>query len=370
MPRLHILFICGRNQKRSPTAEKLYQSDPRFSVRSAGTSDSSRRRVQHGDLVWADLILVMERKYTARIEARFPGFENFPPIHSLDIPDDYEFMDQDLLDLLSQNVETVIEAFEAGRGAATNQEMNPFSHALRDYHTGHASAEFMIHRDDGFRQRVPASVFFSQDEFPHLEAHALDLCRGHVLDIGAAAGRHSLQLIDRGLEVTSLDILPETEVILRERGASRIITSDIFALVGERFDTLLMLMNGIGMVGTIEGLDRFLRHAHGIISPGGQIVCDSIDVAITTDPVHRAYRERNVAMGRHPGQQTLTTIYGEITGEPFDWLHIDFKTLAAHCFHTGWHADLIDMEASGHYLCRLTENARPDRRHGEATPAS
>jgi len=122
MPRLHLLFVCGRNQKRSPTAEKLYQSDPRFSVRSAGTSDSSRRRVQHGDLVWADLVLVMEPKYTARIEARFPDFENFPPFRSLDIPDDYEFMDQDLLDLLSQNVETAIEAFEAGLAAGSPEQ--------------------------------------------------------------------------------------------------------------------------------------------------------------------------------------------------------------------------------------------------------
>jgi hypothetical protein len=124
------------------------------------------------------------------------------------------------------------------------------------------------------------------------------------------------------------------------------------------------------MVGTIEGLDRFLQHAHGIISPGGQIVCDSIDVAVTTDPIHRTYRERNVVEGKHPGQQVFTMVYGGITGESFDWLHIDFKTLAEHCFRTGWHAELIDMEADGHYLCRLTEDTRPDRRRSEATPAS
>ena len=232
--------------------------------------------------------------------------------------------------------------------------MNPFSTALLDYHAGDPSATFVIHRDDGFHQRVPASVFFS-DKFPSLETRALDLCKGHVLDIGAAAGRHSLQLIHKGLHVTSLDILPETEAILRDRGVIRVLTSDILTFTGERFDTLLMLMNGIGMVGTLDGLDHFLRHAHEIISPSGQIICDSIDVSVTSDPIHSAYRQRNLTLGRQPGQQTFTMTYSDTTGEPFDWLHIDFEALSDHSFRAGWHAELIDSEPSGHYLCRLTE---------------
>ena len=233
--------------------------------------------------------------------------------------------------------------------------MNPFSNALLDYHAGDTSATFVIHRDDGFHQSVPASIFFASDGFPLLEESALDLCQGSVLDIGAAAGRHSLQLIHMGTHVTSLDILPETASILRDRGAMRIITSDIFTFKGERFDTLLMLMNGIGMVGTLEGLDRFLRHAHEIISPYGQIICESINVSVTSNLIHSAYRQRNITLGRQPGQQTFTMSYGNVTGEPFEWLHIDFETLAKHCVHAGWHAELIDSEPTGHYLCRLTE---------------
>ena len=106
--RINVLFVCGRNLKRSPTAAKVFQNDPRFTVRSAGTSDSSPRRIREGDLVWADLVLVMERKYAARIRAVFGGVEHMPRIESLEISDDYEFMDPELIELLRDGVEQVL----------------------------------------------------------------------------------------------------------------------------------------------------------------------------------------------------------------------------------------------------------------------
>ena len=106
---MKVLFVCGRNQKRSPTAARLYQGDPRLNVRSAGTSDSSRRRVSEDDLRWADLIVVMERKYTARIRAKFPDLD-LPRVESLEIPDDYEYMDPELIDLLRDGVEQILAA--------------------------------------------------------------------------------------------------------------------------------------------------------------------------------------------------------------------------------------------------------------------
>ena len=164
------------------------------------------------------------------------------------------------------------------------QKMNPFSSAILDFYEGNESATFIIKRDDGFSQEVPLSVFFADNEIPPLEGSALDACRGRVLDIGAAAGRHSLQLLQSGLDVTSLDILPEVEVVLRDRGITNVVISDIFDFSGDSFDTLLMLMNGIGMVGTLDRLDCFLRHAHKITPQSGQLICDSIDVSVTDDP--------------------------------------------------------------------------------------
>lgn len=101
---IKVLFVCGRNQRRSPTAEQIFRTDPRMSVRSAGVSDSSKRRIKENDLFWADLVLVMEPKYASRIRFQFPG-ESVPPIRSLDIPDDYEFMDAELIELLKTAVE-------------------------------------------------------------------------------------------------------------------------------------------------------------------------------------------------------------------------------------------------------------------------
>lgn len=81
--------------------------------------------------------------------------------------------------------------------------------------------------------------------------------------------------------------------ILRDRGVEQVVISDIMAFSQEQFDTVLMLMNGIGMVGTIEDLRKFLRHAHRIVTPGGQILCDSVDVSVTANPTHVAYRNQN-----------------------------------------------------------------------------
>jgi predicted protein tyrosine phosphatase len=124
MPRrLKILFVCGRNQWRSPTAARIYRSDPRVAVRSAGVSGGSRRRLGEDDMDWADLVLVMERRHLSRIRADFPGRESFPPIESLDIPDDYRAMDDELVGLIRSGTEPFIEAFHtspvpprAGRG--------------------------------------------------------------------------------------------------------------------------------------------------------------------------------------------------------------------------------------------------------------
>jgi predicted protein tyrosine phosphatase len=118
--RLKILFVCGRNQWRSPTAERLYRDDIRLSVRSAGVSSKSRRKVTEDDLNWADLVLVMERRHEGRIRASFQGRQEFPPMHSLGIPDDFKFMDEELVDLVRSATEGRIRAFQAehlpGRG--------------------------------------------------------------------------------------------------------------------------------------------------------------------------------------------------------------------------------------------------------------
>lgn len=77
-------------------------------MRSAGVSEKSRHRVTEKDLAWADLVLVMERKHKARITEEFAELDQLPRIESLEIPDDYEFMDVELIELIQSGVETFL----------------------------------------------------------------------------------------------------------------------------------------------------------------------------------------------------------------------------------------------------------------------
>ena len=105
----NLLFICSRNQWRSPTAEKIYSRDPRVNVRSAGTSPRAKRTVNAKDLQWADLIFVMEYKHKERLKAEYNRVLQYKKIIVLDIPDDYLYMDKELIEILEQSIEGYIE---------------------------------------------------------------------------------------------------------------------------------------------------------------------------------------------------------------------------------------------------------------------
>jgi len=106
--RLNVLFICSRNQWRSPTAERVWRSHPALAVRSAGTSPNARRHVSEQDLRWAETILVMEEKHKSRLLAEFGRIVEDKPIHVLDIPDGYKYMDPELVQELKRSVGSVL----------------------------------------------------------------------------------------------------------------------------------------------------------------------------------------------------------------------------------------------------------------------
>ncbi|MEL7049427.1 MAG: phosphotyrosine protein phosphatase [Pseudomonadota bacterium] len=101
---LNVLFVCSRNQWRSPTAERVWRKTPGVSVRSAGLSKSARRRISVSDLRWADMILVMEDKHTRQLRAQFRDEVRHKPVHVLDIPDDYRYIDPELIEILQAKV--------------------------------------------------------------------------------------------------------------------------------------------------------------------------------------------------------------------------------------------------------------------------
>lgn len=106
--KINVLFVCSRNQWRSPTGEALFRKHPGVNVRSAGTSAQAKRRVTANDVIWADLILVMETKHRARLTVDFPQAMVGKAIHVLDIPDDYQYMDPELCELLERSVTNLL----------------------------------------------------------------------------------------------------------------------------------------------------------------------------------------------------------------------------------------------------------------------
>lgn len=106
--RLNVLFVCSRNQWRSPTAEQVWRKHPKVAARSAGTSPNARHKVSVEDIRWASVILVMEEKHKSRLTAEFTRLLENKPIHVLDIPDDYKYMDPELIEILEQSVPTIL----------------------------------------------------------------------------------------------------------------------------------------------------------------------------------------------------------------------------------------------------------------------
>jgi len=106
--RINVLFVCSRNQWRSPTGEQVWRRHPLVNARSAGTSASARRVVSAADLAWADVVLVMEEKHKSRLLAEHRVLLQDKSLHVLDIPDDYRYMDTELVELLSDPVAALL----------------------------------------------------------------------------------------------------------------------------------------------------------------------------------------------------------------------------------------------------------------------
>lgn len=233
--------------------------------------------------------------------------------------------------------------------------MVPYGLALRAYYNGDAEARLMARRDDGTDAPLPVSHFFrTPEQFFPIEVAALERCRGHVLDIGAGTGLHSLVLQSRGLPVTAIDICPQAVEIMTQLGVEDVRCADILDFDGGPYDSLLMLGHGIGIVEELAGLDRFLAHALSLIRNDGQVLLNSYDVRKTTDSGNLAYHEANRRAGRYIGEIRMRFVFEDETGPLCGWLHVDPETLQRHAEQAGWWSETILEEETGDYLARLT----------------
>ena len=231
----------------------------------------------------------------------------------------------------------------------------PYEEAMLAYHRGQHDALIVVY-DDFERDEAPISYFFRQpDEFPPLERLALDLCRGRVLDVGAGSGCHSLALQERGLQVTAIEILPALVDILRNRGVRDVRMATWMDLDAEPFDTVLMMMNGLGLAETLSGLRRFFREARRLVLPDGQLLADSTDVRVRMDPESARTGAMKRPDGRYIGDLHFQLEFEGKKGPPFGQLYVDAETLSQCAASEGWGCTILRApDQYGHYLARLT----------------
>ena len=231
---------------------------------------------------------------------------------------------------------------------------------------GRALKDFNFLKDPGISLKVhsncsgteilPAEVFFRDESgLPELERYALDLCQGRVLDVGAGAGCHSLILQGRGIQVTAADISHDAVKVMEERGLSHVIEVDVNSWeTGDKFDTILMLMNGIGLVGDLDGLNSFLNHVKAMITPGGQLLLDSTDFTLFPEFMN-TWGAAQLRQGRYFGEVEYRIEYQGLVSEAYSWLFVDYKTLIDYAHEAGWFCQII-FEEEGQYLARLTRH--------------
>ncbi len=220
--------------------------------------------------------------------------------------------------------------------------------ALHDYLQGHGDDQLLTHTSFGGVEEMPVAEFFRQPvDFPELEHIALSLCDGRVLDIGAGAGSHALFLQKRGMDVTALERSPLACEVMRARGVKQVVTADFFDYSDDRYDTLLFLMNGIGVAGTIDGLQKLLSHCKTLLNSGGQLLFDSSDIAYL-------YADGTVDKpAGYYGEIRYQYAYKGSRSAPFDWLFVDQDTLISIARPLGWVVQILYEDGHDQYLVRM-----------------
>ncbi|NOY50024.1 MAG: class I SAM-dependent methyltransferase [Chlorobi bacterium] len=230
---------------------------------------------------------------------------------------------------------------------------SPLEMACSDFFKGDIDAIIAIHSNKADKEEVPVSYFFrSYEDMPELEKLALSMCSGEVLDIGAGLGVHSLWLREHGIDVSSLEIQEGLVALMRKRGLDKVYAADVFEFYGQKFDTLLLLMNGIGIASDIAGLERFLAHARSLLKKGGKILLDSSDLLYL-------YQEDDGSVlldlsEEYYGEVEYEFEYNGIRSKPFKWLFIDFGNLWYYARKAGFEAELISEGGHFDYLARLS----------------
>ncbi len=228
-------------------------------------------------------------------------------------------------------------------------ERDVYGEALYDFHAlGTLKEPLLLHSSYGDIEEMPIEVFFREEEdFPELEHIALALCDGHVLDVGAGVGSHVLHLQRKGFVVDAIEQSAAACNIMAQRGVQRVVEGDFFKLENKQYDTLLFLMNGIGLAGTLEGFRSLLSHAKTLLRPNGQLLFDSSNIAYL-------YDEYKIKKPDHYlGEIRFQYAYKGHMGQPFSWLYIDQDELIKIAREENWVVQILFEDDNDQYLVRM-----------------
>lgn len=203
--------------------------------------------------------------------------------------------------------------------------------------------------DDDF---IDASYLFRPySEMPRIEQIALDHCSGSILDIGAGAGIHAKHLHDKGLNVQAIDVSPGAVEYMQSQGLDAKIQD--FFKVDEQYDTLLMMMNGIGIAGSLKNLERTLLHAKKMMHENGQLLFDSTDIKyLYMDDDGGMWIDLNT---EYYGNFNFKMHYEDQATDWFEWLYVDFDNLQESANKLNLKVEKL-YEEEHQFLARITLN--------------
>jgi SAM-dependent methyltransferase len=234
-----------------------------------------------------------------------------------------------------------------------NQKNDVLGDALSAFYKGDKQNKLWVYSDQTEKDEMPLSYFFrNYDAMPDLEKMALNKCKGKVLDVGAGAGSNALWLQEQGIDVFALDSSSGSINVMKSRGIIQVIESDFLSLHNQKFDTILMLMNGVGLSKDLEHLPRFLAQIKKLLNIGGQLLFDSTDLKyLYADDDGSMLIDLN---GPYYGEIIFQYSYKNEMSPRFKWLYIDDYLMEEYANKAGFAMDVLYRDESDNYLARLT----------------
>ena len=225
--------------------------------------------------------------------------------------------------------------------------------AIADYYKQGKAAKLRVFSSQFEEDEIPvAQLFRSYEQMPPLEQKALQLAQGKILDCGAGSGCHALALQAMGKEVQAIDISPLSVETMRLRGVKQAYQVNLFdENYVEQFDTILLLMNGSGIIGKLANMSAFFNKMKQLLTSDGCIYMDSSDLRYLFEDEDGSFLID--LADDYYGEIDFQMQYKQIKGEPFDWLYIDFQTLSLYAAQNGFTAELIQEGEHYDYLARL-----------------